>query len=333
MTLLQLFWTMFKAMALGRRPQGSMLDDRLLEYDHSLVGGAHAVLADETSRRRHAFSGGKLDLSIGLRRMMQLMPVMLRTQAAFSRSTEMARGPHNAAYAEDRSFADRIKRVATELGAEAVGFTDVTPDVIFADKSIPYRYAIVVARRMDKDIIATAPSLACMVEVQQTYGDLGILVNKLAARIIQEGYDAVPGPALGGAVDYPSLARKAGMGEYGRHGLLISPLNGSCQRLAAVLTNVVLPTDAVNEHGWIRDFCAMCGRCIRRCPVGAIREVPLPQPAGHQTCVIEKSCLDYFGSNYGCSVCIKECPFTTRGYVALKERMEEHVHPTAGDAA
>lgn len=318
MTLFEQITRVFRTFALGRTPESDMLDNMLLEYDESLKGGVYAVSSDTTSRRRHKFSSVKRDMGIGVRRFIEIFPIMMRLQTSFSKSTRMARMPHQAEYVDDQVFVREIGSIAADLGAEALGFAEVIPDVIYAGKTIPYKYAIVVARRMDNAKIGTAPSVACMMEVMNTYGRLGILVNDLAARIIKSGYDAVPGPALGGAVDYPSLGRKAGLGEYGRHGLLISPLNGACQRLAAVFTNLKLPTDAANEHGWIWDFCSRCRKCIRTCPVSAILEEPIPQPAGHYTCVEGDRCLEYFSKHDGCSICIKECPFTTVGYGRIK---------------
>ena len=318
MTLFERMTKIFQAFALGRAPESDMLDKMLLEYDENLKGGPYAVSSDRTSRRRHEFSGTQMDRTIGIKKFVGVLPVMMRLQTSFNKSVRMAGRPHESEYTDDQVSVKEIERIAADLGAEAVGFAEVTPDVIYKGKTIPYKYAIVVARRMDNAKIATAPSVTCMVEVMNTYGQLGVLVNDLAARIIKAGYDAVPGPALGGAVDYPSLGRKAGLGEYGYHGLLISPLNGACQRLAAVFTNLKLLTDVANEHGWIWDFCSRCGKCIRKCPAGAIVEEPVPQPAGHYTCVQEDRCLEYFGKNYGCSICIKECPFTTTGYERIK---------------
>lgn len=208
---------------------------------------------------------------------------------------------------------------AYDLGADLVSFTEVTPNVIYTGKEVPYRYVIVVAMRMDSEKIATAPSVDCGMETVNTTGALGVLVNRLSDKIKETGYDAVPGPALGGAVDYPSLARIAGMGEYGRHGLLISRFNGSCQRIAAIFTNLRLPIAKSNPHTWVRDFCSSCGKCIRACPPHAIREESVPTKAGHHSCVETGKCLLYLVTHFGCSICIKECPFTTTSYDRIKE--------------
>jgi epoxyqueuosine reductase QueG len=215
-----------------------------------------------------------------------------------------------------------IEKTAYDMGASLVGFTEVTPDDIYEGKDVPFQYAVVVAMRMDNEKIATAPSVDVMTESAHTHKSLGVLVNRLSDKIEEIGYEAIPDPGLGLAVDYPSLARKAGMGEYGSHGLLISQYNGSCQRISAVFTNLELPIEKSNPHKWIRDFCSKCGKCIRACPPNAIREESVPTKAGHYSCVEHGTCLLYLISHSMCSICIKECPFTTMSYKRIKEAFE-----------
>jgi epoxyqueuosine reductase len=123
-------------------------------------------------------------------------------------------------------------------------------------------------------------------------------------------------------VDDPSLARMAGMGEFGRHGMLISPFSGACQRMAGVFTNLRLPVARSNPHEWVREFCGSCGKCIRACPPKAIREEPVPTKAGHYSCVETGRCLLYLVTHFGCTICVKECPFTTMGYDRIQKAFE-----------
>ena len=192
-------------------------------------------------------------------------------------------------------------------------------EIIFRGKSIPHRNAIVITGEMDKDKIATAPSFECMTEVQATYADTGTIVTKIAGYLRRRGYAAVPCHSLGGVVDLPALAQHAGMGAHGRHGLLISKKNGASQRIAAVFTDIEnLPLCQSSEYEWIPDFCATCGRCIRSCPVQALYEEKQLDEWGQFTTTDGDKCILYFARNYGCSICIKVCPFTTKGYEAVR---------------
>ena len=103
------------------------------------------------------------------------------------------------------------------------------------------------------------------------------------------------------------------MGWVGKHGLLITPEFGSRVRLAAVYTNIEnLPYTESDTHGWIDDYCKVCGVCSRQCPPKAILDEPVIHETGRITHVSQRGCFEYFAQYYGCSVCIKVCPFSQR---------------------
>ena len=104
--------------------------------------------------------------------------------------------------------------------------------------------------------------------------------------------------------------------------MLISPFNGACQRIAPVFTNLKLPVERSNPHKWVPDFCEDCGKCIKACPPNAIREEPVPTKAGHYSCVETGKCLLYLVTHLGCSICLRVCPFTAKGYDRIKRTME-----------
>jgi ferredoxin len=90
-------------------------------------------------------------------------------------------------------------------------------------------------------------------------------------------------------------------------------------RINTIYTNITnLPLHAGDEHEWVRDFCAMCKRCIRKCPPKAIYPEPRPRGEGSMQCIDHDTCRDYFSSNFGCAVCLAECPFSHVGYDKVK---------------
>ena len=99
-------------------------------------------------------------------------------------------------------------------------------------------------------------------------------------------------------------------------------ISAACQRFAAVFTNLVLPVESSNSHEWVREFCKSCGKCIRACPCNAIREECVPTKSGYSSCVETGKCLLYLVTHFGCSICIKECPFTSVGYDRIKQAFE-----------
>jgi epoxyqueuosine reductase QueG len=164
---------------------------------------------------------------------------------------------------------------------------------------------------MSKEDIDRAPSQATLNMVFGTYDDLGVAANKLAGILRGHGFAAQADHPLGGLALFPPLAQKAGMGWVGKHGLLITPEFGPRLRLAAVYTNIGnLPAAESNDHGWIEDYCKTCGVCVRECPPKAILDEAMAHESGRITHVTQRECFEYFAQYYGCSVCIKVCPFS-----------------------
>ena len=64
-------------------------------------------------------------------------------------------------------------------------------------------------------------------------------------------------------------AIKAGLGEYGRLGLLITKEFGPRVRLGKIFTNLPLAPDRPIRFG-VKEFCDTCRRCSEGCPVNAI---------------------------------------------------------------
>ncbi|MBY9002301.1 MAG: epoxyqueuosine reductase [Candidatus Heimdallarchaeota archaeon] len=206
------------------------------------------------------------------------------------------------------------------LDISGIGYTTVPQDFIFANKAVAYENAIVLTMNMDNKKVSIAPSKQTAETIWHTYDNLGIAANKIARYLRKKGFNAHASHPLGGIVLYPRLAEKAGLGGFGKSGILITPINGGTLRLAAVYTNIEnLPINEGNEHGWIMEYCKTCLRCVKECPPGAIYEKPIEHETGRVTHIDNEKCFPYFGNNYGCTVCIKVCPFNYTDYHAIKE--------------
>ena len=202
-----------------------------------------------------------------------------------------------------------LEEYARSIGVKKIGYTEVLPQYIFRDqKQVLFKNVIVIIDEMDYDKMGKAPSATTMVMIHKTYRRMGIQANKLANFLRKKDYAAHAGPALGGLSIYPILAQDAGLGIIGRHGLLINPEFGPRHRIAVVYTNIQnLPVSNENAHKKIQNVCGACGRCIEKCPTGAIHETPIIGLNGRMTHVDIMKCWEGF-INYGCSICIKECP-------------------------
>jgi epoxyqueuosine reductase QueG len=208
---------------------------------------------------------------------------------------------------------EKLVSYSKSLGVNDIGFTEVDPKLIFKNRAILHKNAIVITMEMDYEQIALAPSRETGHEVHFTYNKLGQISNKIAEYLRKRGFNAQAGAALGGDVDYKHLAEKANMGAIGNHGLLISPKVGPRQRITAIYTSIEnLPVKADNPHKWIKEFCKSCQICAKRCPANAI--VGLDKAKENQEYIELPKCAKSFANSFGCSVCIKECLFNKSDY-------------------
>jgi ferredoxin len=214
-----------------------------------------------------------------------------------------------------------LERLARGLGARDVAYVRVPDTAVFQGTPIPHDRAIVFSVEMDREPIATMPSFDAQLEVIDGYRRLARIANAVATFLRSEGVSAFPGTALGGTSDYVQLAELAGLGAIGYHGLLITPGEGARVRLGVVYADLDdLPERAENPHTWVRDFCAMCRKCVRSCPVGAIYDVPEAREPNRYQTIDHGRCRDYFLEHFGCGVCLAVCPFSQAGYEAIHER-------------
>lgn len=311
----------------GRRPS---LDTMLAQFDRELENFSTLVRPAPESKPRTAFDSKTLKFSemymsrLTARQIASVVPVMLPLMLNMRRSAKLYDGKFQPSRSEaDRAFLDRLETMAREAGATAIKYVRVPHHAIFKYKGIPYEYAVVITVEMDKTNMSTAPSFEAFREVAKGYGNLARIGNKLAHFMRRNGFAAYPGTALGGLTDYVYLAELAGLGAIGYHGLLITPHEGARLRINTIYTNITnLPPETHNEHLWVRDFCAMCKKCIRGCPVKAIYDQPRPRGDGGRQCIDHDACRDYFNTNFGCAICLASCPFSQAGYAAVKARFK-----------
>ena len=210
-----------------------------------------------------------------------------------------------------------------------IGFTKLPSQMIFKGKYTLFRYALVVSQEMKKDKIDQAPAFQAGKETMRVYASLGIIINKIAAWLRKKGIRSQSNHPMGGLVNTPSLAGKAGMGWQGRSGLLITPKYGPRVRLAPIFIEHKCFDFTDNQnHKWIENYCETCQICEKECPTKAINSkkaviiTDVPGIGAMRTCIDREKCFEYFYKTSGCSVCIKVCPFSVglNSYITLHEK-------------
>ncbi|MCU0649176.1 MAG: 4Fe-4S dicluster domain-containing protein [Gemmatimonadaceae bacterium] len=207
----------------------------------------------------------------------------------------------------------RVRAVAREAGADAVGIAEMQPHWVFEGHEVVQRWVIVIAVRHDWEALRTAPHDPAAAEVIRQYGR-GIRVAKAIASAIRgDGHDAVP---QGGPMAYPMLlipaAIAAGLGELGKYGSLIHRTLGSNFRLACVLTDIPLVASTPDDFG-ADDFCTRCRACADACPPQAIGAEKQLVRGAHKWYVDFDRCLPFFNEHQGCAICLAVCPWNYPG--------------------
>ncbi len=221
-----------------------------------------------------------------------------------------------------------IKKVAGFIGADLTGICRYDERWVYShsynriekgekpvDLPDDLPYAIVVAKEMDYELMKTVPSTLGSAATGLGYSMDFLIVVSLAQYIRNLGYRAVASQN-DTALSVP-LAIQAGLGEYGRNGLLITPKFGPRVRLGKVFTDLPLASDKPVKFG-VQEFCQICLQCAYSCPARAI-SISQPSEKTNNISNIKGVCkwsIDpekcfqlWTNQNTDCSICIRVCPY------------------------
>ncbi len=147
----------------------------------------------------------------------------------------------------------------------------------------------------------------------RAYRKIQRMAVRLAAHIRRMGWAAKAyGDSRCSDILQIPLAVRAGLGELGKHGSMISNEYGSNFRLASVLTDLPLVLDAPVDIG-VDDLCLSCQRCVLDCPPDAIFDQKQMVRGETKWYVEFDKCVPYFTKTFGCAICIEVCPWSEPG--------------------
>jgi reductive dehalogenase len=229
-----------------------------------------------------------------------------------------------------------IKKTARWFGADLVGIAPLNRTWVYSrwgDHSIQlglggkigdpielpdcFTNVIVIATEMDYYHVRRSPAMDASTDLG--YSRMGFTASSLARFIQELGYHAIPS-GNDTALSIP-MAIDAGLGELGRHGLLITEQYGPRVRLCKVFTNLPLIHDKPIDLG-VQAFCEICEKCSESCPGQAIKYGG--RTAGHNSIsnsenllkwpLHAEKCIGWWAKNRcHCSTCIRVCPFNKPG--------------------
>jgi len=210
-----------------------------------------------------------------------------------------------------------LEKISQDLGLDLFGVADISgiKDEFLISKKVLGRFdkAVCLGARLSTAVleeIEDVPTRLYFHHYRTVNAFLDQAAFKLSQEIQKKGYLALPIPASQ-IVDWQNqkahLSHKtvgylAGLGWIGRNNLLVNKKLGCQFRLVTILTNMPLNTDKPRK-----ETCQECRRCIKACPVSAIKEKPAE--FDHRRCFEElkefqkKRLVD----QYICGVCVKVC--------------------------
>jgi len=190
-----------------------------------------------------------------------------------------------------------VKKVARLFGADLVGITDLDLRWHYADRpdvrtmrpvpnDLPpdLTHVIVLGHAMDYALVETYPSALAGAATGREYSHEVAIVMQLATWLRNLGYQAVA--SMNDTALVIPYAIKAGLGEYGRNQMVLTPEFGPRVRFSKIFTNLALATDGPKPLG-LTAYCANCTACAAACPVRALpfgppipgrRSRPAPPP-------------------------------------------------------
>lgn len=222
-----------------------------------------------------------------------------------------------------------IKQIAKLFGADLVGIAPMDERWVYTERfdhqsggakanDLPdgLTSVIVIGQSMDDKLIKTAPSALSGTATGLGYSQDAAVLLGVAQYIRNLGYQAVP--SMNDSALAIPLAISAGLGEYGRHGLVITPEFGPRLRFGKIFTDLPIHPDSPKSFG-VKEFCEQCDRCAEACPASAIpSEDPVPVALNrsglkgvNKWSVDGEACFGYWSKiNTDCAICVRVCPWT-----------------------
>jgi len=193
---------------------------------------------------------------------------------------EGAVNPDRTAVSDPVRMARNIKEVARFLGADVVGITHLDQAYVYSHRAkanasmgekagepihLPHRYAICMGFASDYYKFLSNNSRISDADYGLGNNHMIAPTFMLAAYIREMGYPARAHDYARGEVNPIPLAVNAGLGELGRHGMLIHEEYGSRIHLSVVTTDLPLAVDEPVDIG-VTEVCKYCMKCARTCP-------------------------------------------------------------------
>jgi len=257
-------------------------------------------------------------------------------QAPISNDTPVAN--EKVEYQNPSDASAEIKKISQFFGSDLCGITHLDKRWLYS-KRVDVRdmsevelglpdgltSVIVLGHQMDKELVQTYPSALGGAATGREYSHEATIVMQVAAYIRNLGYQAVASMNDTGLVI--PMAIQAGLGEYARNQLVITPEFGPRLRFSKIFTDMPLEADKPKRPG-VAKFCDICTKCVDACPVKALPSGP-PKTGGGLSSIkgVRKwtsdaeKCFSFWATlSTDCAICMRVCPFN-RDFTTWSQRI------------
>ena len=232
-----------------------------------------------------------------------------------------------------------IKAIAKLFGADLVGIAAIderwhyasrvdTRDLSAAPNTLPdgMTHVIVMGHAMDAALVDTYPSALAGASTGMEYSHEAAIVIQLSTYIRNLGFEAVA--SMNDTALVIPYAVQAGLGEYGRNQMVLTPEFGPRLRFSKIFTNMPLQADTPRPLG-IKAYCDICTKCATACPPRALPFGP-PEFKNDSPSTIKgvkkwsancEKCFGFWAKlKTDCAICMRVCPFN-RQYDCWTDRL------------
>ncbi|MCF2872858.1 reductive dehalogenase [Octadecabacter sp. G9-8] len=247
-------------------------------------------------------------------------------QGAIENDTPVA--PMKADLGTAAKESQEIKRLARFFGADLCGITHIDPRWHYthrpdtkAMKPVPndlpdgLTHVIVMGHEMDKTLVDTYPSALAGAAAGREYSHEAAIVMQLAAYIRNLGFQAIA--SMNDTALVIPYAIKAGLGEYGRNQMVLTPEFGPRVRFSKIFTDMPLDIDVIHKLG-LTTYCQDCTICADACPPKALPKDG-PKVGSDSPSTLKgvkkwsancEACFGYWAKiKTDCAICMRVCPF------------------------
>ncbi len=309
-----------------RRPEKKEIDDRLRD-------------AGEGTFSRRLPEASMVETTFALITRLREFVRGFDGEYSFPRQSGPEKEPSSEETLNPEELTSFLKKTAASYGAVASGVTATDEACVYSVRGRGERYgravddalpvSFVYAFEMSVEEMRTAPGIREAAEVAGTYLRVAVPALLIASYLRGLGYRAIAHMDGESELVLPPLAERAGLGQIGRHGLLVNRRYGSRIRLGAITTDAELLYDQPVDFK-LPKVCEVCRKCAELCPAGAIPSGSILGDYDVQVRSIDHDACFAMWRRFGtdCGVCVSACPYSK---VGLQENRKNRAGVNGGE--